>query len=197
MARFRLAGSPRTGIAERSEEIGSDSTPRNGAGSIATDAADRPRPATICAQQPAEGVADHSGLAGQLPDHLRDVVGDLPDRLAWRTHRGSLCACSTVSGSSGHEGAQRRVPDLFEDRAAHRSQLLGSSHKPCMNTTGVSPDAFAVSICLASCSLMLAISWSPSGIRDDYRAVAFPAESAAAGCSRPGHWIDAGIAGAG
>ena len=38
--------------ADFNEEIGSGSTPRNGAGSIATDAADRPRPARICVSRP-------------------------------------------------------------------------------------------------------------------------------------------------
>src|SRR3954470_18808052 len=37
-ARWRLAGLPSTGEAERSAEIGSGNTPRNGAGSIATEA---------------------------------------------------------------------------------------------------------------------------------------------------------------
>ncbi len=40
MARFRLAGLPSTGQADLSAENGSGSTPRNGAGSIATVAAD-------------------------------------------------------------------------------------------------------------------------------------------------------------
>jgi hypothetical protein len=39
-------------LADFSEEIGSGSTPRNGAASIATEAAARPRPATICASSP-------------------------------------------------------------------------------------------------------------------------------------------------
>jgi hypothetical protein len=46
-ARLRLAGLPSTGRADFSAEIGSGSTPRNGAGSIATEAAASPRPATI------------------------------------------------------------------------------------------------------------------------------------------------------
>jgi hypothetical protein len=47
MARLRLAGLPSTGDADLSAENGSGSTPRKGAGSIATEAAARPRPATI------------------------------------------------------------------------------------------------------------------------------------------------------
>src|SRR5205085_7871510 len=46
-ARLRLAGFPSTGIADLNEEIGSGNTPRKGAGSIATDAVDKPRPAMI------------------------------------------------------------------------------------------------------------------------------------------------------
>src|SRR5438552_19210667 len=48
-ARLQFAGLPSAGEADLSEEIGSGSTPRNGAGSTATVAADNPRPATICA----------------------------------------------------------------------------------------------------------------------------------------------------
>ena len=51
-ARLMFAGLPSTGNADFSEEIGSGSTPRNGAGSIATDAAESPRPATICVSRP-------------------------------------------------------------------------------------------------------------------------------------------------
>src|SRR3954465_14137457 len=52
IALLRLAGLPRMGHADLSEERGSGSTPRNGAGSIATVAAARPRPARICARRP-------------------------------------------------------------------------------------------------------------------------------------------------
>src|SRR5207247_8893219 len=39
-----------------------------------------------------------------------------------------------------------------------RSQLLGSSHRPWMNTTGVSPAAFARSSCCVSCSVIVVAS---------------------------------------
>ncbi len=52
IARLRLAGLPSTGHADLSAENGSGSTPRNGAGSIGTVAADSPRPARICASRP-------------------------------------------------------------------------------------------------------------------------------------------------
>src|SRR5207237_7238049 len=51
-ARLMLAGLPSTGEADFSADNGRGSTPRNGAGSIATVAAERPRPATICASRP-------------------------------------------------------------------------------------------------------------------------------------------------
>jgi hypothetical protein len=51
-ARPKLAGFARTGIADRSAETGSGRTPRKGAGSTATVAADNPRPAVICARSP-------------------------------------------------------------------------------------------------------------------------------------------------
>jgi hypothetical protein len=48
----RLSGFLSTGIADRRAEIGSGRTPRNGPGSIATVAADRPRSAIVCASSP-------------------------------------------------------------------------------------------------------------------------------------------------
>jgi len=52
MARLRLAGLPITGDADFNAENGSGSTPRKGAGSIATETAERPRPATIWVSSP-------------------------------------------------------------------------------------------------------------------------------------------------
>jgi hypothetical protein len=49
---------------------------------------------------------------------------------------------------------QRRVAGLL-DTAAQRSQLLGSSHSPWMNTTGVRPVAFARWHCSSSCSVIV------------------------------------------
>jgi len=49
---FAILGLPSTGRAARSEEIGSGSTPRNGAGSIAKAAAERPGPARIWVIRP-------------------------------------------------------------------------------------------------------------------------------------------------
>src|SRR5260221_10419268 len=51
-ARPRFKGFVRTGEAARRAEIGSGSTPRNGAGSIATEAAESPRPARVWVNRP-------------------------------------------------------------------------------------------------------------------------------------------------
>ena len=51
----------------RRAEIGSGSTPRNGAGSIATDAADRPRPARIWVSRPPKLWPITAGLRSSLP----------------------------------------------------------------------------------------------------------------------------------
>ena len=82
-ARLRLAGLPSTGDGRlAAPEIGSGSTPRNGAGSIATDAADRPRPARIWASRPPKEWPITAGFGVERADHLAEVVGDLPDGLA-------------------------------------------------------------------------------------------------------------------
>jgi len=48
----RLLGWPTTGADDLSDEIGTDSTPWNGAGSMATVAAAAPSPAIFCAMSP-------------------------------------------------------------------------------------------------------------------------------------------------
>ena len=62
---------------------------------------------------------------------------------------GCSLASSTVSGSSGHPGAIVAYP-ASSKTVRHRSQLLGSSHSPCTNTTGCLPDELAASTCSAS-----------------------------------------------
>ena len=49
-------------MAERNAETGSGNTPRNGAGSIATDTAARPRPARICVIRPPNECPTTAGL---------------------------------------------------------------------------------------------------------------------------------------
>jgi hypothetical protein len=107
-----LAGFISTGIAERSEEIGKGSTPRKGAGSIATDAADS-APRDDLRQQPAKRVTDHRRLSAQLADHLLDMLGNLSDRLLsehlWVGAR-LLHGLRVVRPRRSH----RRVAGLFE-----------------------------------------------------------------------------------
>ena len=66
-ARLRLSGLPSTGEDDFSAEIGSGSTPRNGAESIATEAAARPRPARICVSSPPNEWPTTAGLRSSLP----------------------------------------------------------------------------------------------------------------------------------
>ena len=66
-ARLRLAGLPSTGKADFSAEIGSGRTPRNGAGSIATEAAESPRPAMICVSRPPNEWPITTGLRSSSP----------------------------------------------------------------------------------------------------------------------------------
>ena len=70
---------------------------------------------------------------------------------------GCSWASSTVAGSSGQPGVSGAKP-ASSNASAHRSQLLGSSHRPWMNTTGRRPDAFARSTCRPSCSVTVAMS---------------------------------------
>jgi hypothetical protein len=58
MARPRFKGFRSTGIATRNVEIGSGSTPRNGPGSIATVAADKPR-STLANPEIVEEIRHH------------------------------------------------------------------------------------------------------------------------------------------
>ena len=102
-ARLRLAGLPSTGEADLSAEIGNGSTPRNGAGSIATDAAARPRPAMIWVINPPNECPMTAGLWFSCADQVVEVVGDLLTVL-WAKTSGWALASSTVSGSSGHPG---------------------------------------------------------------------------------------------
>src|SRR5438093_2140914 len=69
---------------------------------------------------------------------------------------GCSLASWTVSGSSGHPGVREAYPAPSKS-LAHLSQLLGSSHRPWTNTTGLLPDAFALSICACSCLVTVVI----------------------------------------
>src|SRR5215210_1472240 len=61
-----------------------------------------------------------------------------------------------VSGSSGHDGVTAAYP-ASSNNCVQRSQLLGSSQSPWMNTTGVRPLAFACSTCSVSGWVMVAM----------------------------------------
>ena len=65
-------------------------------------------------------------------------------------------ASSTVLGSSGQPAVTVENPACSKC-SAQRSQLLGSNHRPCTNTTGFFPDAFAAATCSASYSMSSAI----------------------------------------
>ena len=67
---------------------------------------------------------------------------------------GCALASSTVSGSSGQPGVSAVKP-ASSNSAAQRSQLLGSSHRPWMKTTGCSPVALARATSCASCSVIV------------------------------------------
>lgn len=62
---------------------------------------------------------------------------------------GFVRAASTVSGSSGQSGVSGAYPACW-NKSAQLAQLLGSSQRPWMKTTGVVPEAFAASISLFS-----------------------------------------------
>jgi hypothetical protein len=61
---------------------GSGRTPREGAGSTATVAADSPRPARICASRPPKEWPMMAGLVSSFLDDLLLVGGDVADALA-------------------------------------------------------------------------------------------------------------------
>ena len=147
-----------------SAEIGSGSTPRNGAGSIATDAADRPRPARIWVSSPPKRVADHGRLASSLPITAGEVVGDLADGLVARRPPGAPWPRRRCRGRRASPGvtARSRPP---RRASAQRSQLLGSSHRPWTNTTGVLPEALARSTCSETASGSVVVMTRPYGSR--------------------------------
>ena len=92
----------------------------------------------------------NGSLAGPCRTAL--VVGDLTDPLAGE-HLGMLSGLGDRLGIVGPARRQRHVAGLL-DSVTQRSQLEGSSQSPCTETTGVAPEAFARSTCVASCSVM-------------------------------------------
>ena len=146
-------GCASTGEPTCSAEIGSGSTPRNGAGSIATDAADRPRPARIWVSSPPKEWPMTAGFRSSRRMTVVEVVGDLRRPTCRRRPRDARWPPRRSRGRPASPASARcsRPP---RRRVAQRSQLLGSSHRPWTKTTGVRPVAFARSTCSASCSVM-------------------------------------------
>src|SRR2546421_3133807 len=151
MALFQFAGFCSTGDADLSDEMGRGSTPRNGAGSMATEAAERPRPATICVRRPPNEWPITAGFLFRRWMTESIWSATWPTFLPAKTS-GCAFASETVSGSSGHPGFTAVKP-ASSNMVAQRSQLLGSSQRPWMKTTGVRPDALARSTCSDSCSV--------------------------------------------
>ena len=136
-----LRGLRSTGDDERSAEIGSGSTPRCGAGEMATDASLQPRPARISVRSPPNEWPIDRGTLLQLADEASTWSATCCTDL-WANTSGWRLASSTEFGSSGQPAVTVEKPAASK-YSAHRSQLLGSSHSPCTNTTGFLPDAFA------------------------------------------------------
>src|SRR6266851_3815217 len=143
-----------TADADLSAEKGSGSTPRKGAGSIATDAAERPRPARIWVSRPPNECPITAGFLSSLPITSAKWSATWPMVLPAKAS-GCSAASSTVWGSSGQPGVSATKPEASKS-SAQRFQLLGSSQRPWTKTTGVWPDdALARSTCSSSsCSSM-------------------------------------------
>ena len=150
-ARLRFAGLSSTGDADFSAEIGSGSTPRNGAGSIATDAAARPRPARICVSSPPNEWPIDGRLLVELADDLVEVVGDLADRLV-REHLGVRVGLVDRLGIVGPARRERvrspapRTPSP-SDPSCSAAATARARTRPAWR-----PDSFARSTC---CGLVI------------------------------------------
>src|SRR6516165_9995438 len=101
--RPRVSGLTRNGPTPRSTEAGRGSTPRKTPGSIATVAAARPRPASICASKPPVECPMIAGLLSRA-SMISVVWSATCFKVFPATTSGSARACSTVSGSSGQSG---------------------------------------------------------------------------------------------
>ncbi|MDX6606035.1 MAG: hypothetical protein QOD14_575 [Solirubrobacterales bacterium] len=136
-----MSGFASTGIADRRVDTGRGRTPRNGAGSIATDATERPRPAIICVNAPPKEWPTIAGFRSRRPITSAVCSVICPTDFLAKTS-GFALASATVSGSSGQPGVTVAYP-ASSKILAQRSQLLGSSQSPWMKTTGVLPEPFA------------------------------------------------------
>ena len=100
---MRLAGLPSTGHDARSAEIGTGSTPRNGAGLIDTADDASPRPASIWVSRPPKECPITAGLRSSLPITSAMWSATCPMLVPANTS-GCARASSTVSGSPGQPG---------------------------------------------------------------------------------------------
>ena len=111
--------------------------------------ADKPRPARISVRSPPKLWPTTAGLRSILRITASKWSAICPTDFRAKTS-GWAFACSTVSGSSGQPGRNARVARAVSNNFAHRSQLLGSNHNPCTNTTGCLPELLARSTCFNS-----------------------------------------------
>jgi hypothetical protein len=110
---MRFARLRSTGSAERSAEMGSGSTPRNGPGSIATAAAARPRPARICVSRPPDEWPTIAGLQSSLLTTAARWSATPPTVLLAKAS-GCAAACSTRLWIVGPTWREHDVASLFE-----------------------------------------------------------------------------------
>jgi hypothetical protein len=103
IARPRYRGFNRNGPAALSVERGSGRTPRNTPGSIATVAAESPRPASIWANKPPVECPSTAGFRSSLPITSAVWSTTCFSVLLAKTS-GFARASATVSGSSGQSG---------------------------------------------------------------------------------------------
>jgi hypothetical protein len=102
-ARLRLAGLRMTGELARSAEIGSGSTPRKGAGEMATETAALPRPARISVSSPPNEWPTTAGFLAR-PDTTSSKWSATCRTDFFAKSSGCSLASATVSGSSGQPG---------------------------------------------------------------------------------------------
>ena len=136
------AGCRAPASADLSAENGSGRTPRNGAGSIATETAESPRPATICVSRPPKECPITAGFLSACRSPRRSDRRPRPIDLSAKTS-GFAFASSTVFGIVRPARRERRVARLGEDARPSDPSCSASSQRPWMNTTGVLPEAFA------------------------------------------------------
>ena len=148
---LRLPGLPSTGNDAFNAENGSGSTPRLGAGSIATEAIASPRPAMIWASSPPNECPMTTGLRSSPAITSATWSATCPTEVPAKPS-GFARRRGDVAGSPGQSGASATYP-RSSNQARHASQLLGSSQSPWTKTTGWAPDSLARATSAASRSV--------------------------------------------